>query len=121
MKQQRPSRKSRSGKRRSGRTVAPLAFGGMEYTLPADLGIEHASALHTALSPLLATLEPVALVGPAVSRLHTASLQVLAAFVNERASAGGSTSWRQPSALLRESAIRAGLDATLGLTSASSN
>ena len=92
----------------------------MEFTLPADLGIEHVAALHTALTPMLASPEPVALIAPGVSRLHTASLQVLAAFVSERASAGGPTTWREPSALLRESAIRAGLDATLGLTAASS-
>ena len=93
----------------------------MEFTLPADLGIEHATALHATLSPLLATLEPVSLVAGSVSRLHTASLQVLAAFVRERTAAGGPTTWREPSSLLRESAIRAGLDSALGLTAASSN
>jgi hypothetical protein len=93
----------------------------MEFTLPADLGIEHAGALHATLAPLLATFEPVALVAPGVSRLHTASLQVLAAFVRDRAAAGGLTTWREPSALLRECAIRAGLDGPLGLTAATSN
>jgi hypothetical protein len=116
--QQRKSMKSRARKRRSG---GPLPLGGMEFTLPADLGIEHAATLHATLAPLLATLEPVSLAAHDVRRLHTASLQVLVAFVRERAAAGGPTTWRDPPALLRENAIRAGLDAALGLTSPSSN
>jgi hypothetical protein len=119
--QQRKSIKGRSRKHRSSRPKGPMPLGGMEFTLPADLGIEHAATLHTTLAPLLATIEPVALAAHEVSRLHTASLQVLAAFVRERAAAGGPTTWREPSSLLRESAIRAGLDAALGLTAASSN
>jgi hypothetical protein len=91
----------------------------MEFTLPADLGIEHAATLHATLAPLLATTEPVALAAHEVSRLHTASLQVLVAFVRERTLAGGPTSWREPSALLRESAARIGIDTALGLTVAS--
>ena len=122
MKQpQRSSTKSKTRTPRSRRSSAPLALDGMEFTLPADLGIEHATALHTSLSPLLATLEPVSLVARGVSRLHTASLQVLVAFVRERTAAGGPTTWCEPSSLLRESAIRAGLDSALGLTAASSN
>lgn len=115
------SRKSRTRKRRAIRPGSPLRLEGMEFTLPADLGIEHSTALHATLAPLLATTEPVALVAHHVRRLHTASLQVLVAFVRDRASAGGQTTWRQPSPLLRESAIRSGLDAALGLTAASSN
>ena len=93
----------------------------MAFTLPADLGIEHAAALHTTLSPLLATTAPVELVARDVSRVHTASLQVLAAFVRERTSAGGPTTWRDAPALLRESAMQIGLAAALGLTATVSN
>ncbi|MGH8442909.1 MAG: STAS domain-containing protein [Nevskiaceae bacterium] len=121
MSQHRTSTKAGSRKRGSGRRAAPLRLEGMAFTLPADLGIEHAATLHSTLSPLLATTAPVELVASDVSRVHTASLQVLAAFVRERTSAGGPTTWRAPSALLRESAIRAALDTTLGLSAVSAN
>jgi hypothetical protein len=91
----------------------------MEFTLPADLGIEHAAALHQTLSPLLATLEPVALVASGVSRLHTASLQVLAAFVRERAAAGYATNWRNPAGALLAAARQLGLSAALALNDSS--
>jgi STAS domain len=112
--------KSRSGKRRPV-PAAPLPLEGLAFTLPSDLGIEHATALHATLAPLLATTEPVALVARDVRRLHTASLQVLAAFVRDRAAAGGPTLWRDPPALLSESAVRLGLDTVLGLAPAPSN
>jgi anti-anti-sigma regulatory factor len=106
--------KSRTGKRRPV-PAAPLPLEGMTFTLPADLGIEHAAALHATLAPLLATTEPVVLVAHDVCRLHTASLQVLAAFVRDRAAAGGPTLWRNPPAVMRESVSRLGLEAVLGL------
>jgi hypothetical protein len=113
--------KSRSRKRLCAHTGAPLPLGGIDFSLPTDLGIEHAAALHATLAPLLATLEPVALRAEAVCRLHAASLQVLAAFMRDRAAAGSTTTWHNPPPLLRESAARAGLDAVLGLTADSPN
>lgn len=53
-------------------------------TLPADLGIESASDLKALLAPLLDDPAEVAIDGSAASRLHCASLQLLAAFLMHR-------------------------------------
>lgn len=52
--------------------------------LPADLGIESSTDLKQLLLPHVATEGLVQLDGQAVSRLHCASLQLLAAFVMSR-------------------------------------
>lgn len=52
--------------------------------LPADLGIESSAELQQLLLPHVATEGLVQLDGQAVSRLHCASLQLLAAFVMSR-------------------------------------
>lgn len=59
--------------------------------LPADLGIETATDLKDLLSPALDCASAVQLDGQAVSRLHCASLQLLAAFVLARRQAGHDT------------------------------
>lgn len=95
----------------------------MELTilLPADLGIEHAATLRATLAAQVTTREPVVLVASEVRGLHTATLQVLAAFVSVRTAAGCPTTWRNPPAILRESAARLGLECLLGLTTVSLN
>lgn len=100
----RPARLS-SGPDRHGRTVI----------LPAGFGIQGAAALHARLAPHVAVDEPVELKVPAPSQVHTAALQVLAAFFRTRADAGRSTAWREPPAVLRASAARIGLEGVLGL------
>ena len=44
-------------------------------SLQADLGIEHVEELQAVLLPLLDDIEPVALAGDQVQRVHTAGLQ----------------------------------------------
>ena len=83
--------------------------------LPADLGIEKAAELHALLAPYVDAPGPVALAASGVSRLHTAGLQVLAAFVRTRAAAGRATVLQDPSTELRGAAARLGLAAHLGL------
>lgn len=83
--------------------------------LPAVLGIEQAAALHAQLAPLLDHAGPVTLEGAEVERLHTATLQVLAAFVRTRHKAGRATAWQAPSLALRQAAARLGLEPLLGL------
>ena len=59
--------------------------------LPADLGIETATDLKALLAPAVDAAEAVQLDGQAVSRLHCASIQLLAAFVLARRQAGHAT------------------------------
>ncbi|WP_051277917.1 STAS domain-containing protein [Solimonas flava] len=83
--------------------------------LPADLGIEQLAALHAQLAPRVADAAPLTLDGGAVTRVHTAGLQLCAAFCRDRARAGLATVWREPSATLRDAARLLGLDAGLCL------
>ena len=82
--------------------------------LPADLGIEHAAELQAQLAPHL-YVGGVTLAAGEVSRVHTAALQVLGAFVRSRAAGGHATAWQNPSPELREACARLGLDSLLGL------
>jgi anti-anti-sigma regulatory factor len=59
--------------------------------LPADLGIESSTDLKQLLQPQLGQAGELKLDGSAVSRLHCASLQLLAAFVIARQQAGNPT------------------------------
>ena len=72
--------------------------------------------MHALLKPQLDNSEPVTLSGGEVTRLHAASLQVLAAFVRARSQAGHATRWLDPSRELRAGAARLGLLPLLGLT-----
>ena len=79
--------------------------------LPADLGIESSTALKQLLQPQLA--EPaLQLDGNAVSRLHGASLQLLAAFVTARNQAGHATTLTSSPAMAQAIALL-GLDTLL--------
>jgi len=85
-------------------------------TLGPDLGIENAAAVHQQLTPLLTSRRVVKLEIPRVDRLHTATLQVLCAFIRDRAAARRRTRLDDPPVELREAARLLGLTAALGLT-----
>jgi hypothetical protein len=86
-----------------------------KVSLPSRFGIEAAAELHARLAPHVAARGPVELEVAAPARVHTAALQVLAAFFRTRTEAGRVTRWRNPPAVLRDSASQLGLDAVLGL------
>lgn len=85
-----------------------------ELALPADLGIEHVAELHAALLEHLDD-DSLELAGDQVARVHTAGLQLLHAFVRERAQLGRSTRMTRPSAVLSDAARQLALAISLGL------
>ena len=89
----------------------------MPLSLQADLGIEQVAALHAALQPHFddAVLE---LSGADVRRVHTAGLQLLHAFMRDRAARGRVTTITLPSPTLVEAARQLALAASLGVDSA---
>lgn len=86
----------------------------MPLSLQADLGIEQVTDLQATLQPHLddATLE---LSGAEVRRVHTAGLQLLHAFIRERAARGLSTTITLPSPTLVEAARQLALAVSLGV------
>lgn len=86
-----------------------------ELTLQPDLGIEHVGALHQVLLPHLEDDEPVALAGDRVERVHAAGLQLLHAFVRDRAGAGRTTTVTTPSPALVNAARQLALAVSLGV------
>lgn len=96
-------------------TPPSAASGDGALELPEDFGIEHAGALYAMLAPYVETPGAVTLGGSRVTRLHTAGLQVLAAFVRTRTAFGRVTRWQDPSPELCSGAARLGLEAVLGL------
>lgn len=90
----------------------------IEIPLQPDLGIEHVADLHAALLPHLEDAEPLALGGGEVRRVHTAGVQLLHAFVRDRAARGCATTITQPSPTLAQAARDLALAASLGLPSA---
>ena len=86
-----------------------------ELILQPDLGIERVGELHQALLPHLEDEEPVALAGGAVERVHAAGLQLLHAFVRDRAGAGRATTVTTPSPALVNAARQLALAVSLGL------
>lgn len=83
-------------------------------TLDSDLGIERCTALRDTLAAVLAETS-LQVDGAAVERVHSASLQLLAAWWQHRRAAGLDTAWSACAPPLRDAAGRLGLDATLGL------
>ncbi|MFN7184528.1 MAG: lipid asymmetry maintenance protein MlaB [Thermomonas haemolytica] len=83
-------------------------------SLQADLGIEQVTDLQATLQSHLddATLE---LSGAEVRRVHTAGLQLLHAFIRERAARGLSTTITLPSPTLVEAARQLALAVSLGV------
>ena len=84
-------------------------------TLPSDLGIEHVADLQAALRPHLEDAEPLSLTGDAVERVHTAGLQMLHAFVRERAALGLATVVTGASPVLADAARQLALAKSLGV------
>lgn len=87
-----------------------------ELSLQPDLGIEHVAELRSTLSSHFDNADPVVLAGDRVARVHTAGLQLLHAFVRDRALAGRITTITLPSAALVDAANVLALADGLGLT-----
>lgn len=83
--------------------------------LPSDLGIEHVADLQATLRAHLEDAEPLSLSGDAVERVHTAGLQMLHAFVRERAALGHATVVTAASPVLAEAARQLALAKSLGV------
>jgi ABC-type transporter Mla MlaB component len=86
--------------------------------LGSDLGIETAAELKEKLQPALASAGPVVMSGGDVKRVHTAGLQLLAAFARSRQQAGHETRIDPCSDTLRDAAQLLGVAALLGLPGA---
>ncbi|HEY9547787.1 MAG TPA: hypothetical protein VIR56_17385 [Solimonas sp.] len=71
--------------------------------LPADLGIERLAELRAQLAPTF-EMTVLRIDGSAISRVHGATLQLLAAFCRDRTAAGHVTHWQSPSTVLRDAA-----------------
>lgn len=69
--------------------------------LPADLGIERLAELRAQLTPLFG-MAVLRIDASAISRIHSATLQLLAAFCRDRSAAGHETKWQSPSTVLRD-------------------
>ncbi|MBD8634358.1 STAS domain-containing protein [Stenotrophomonas sp. 169] len=80
-----------------------------------DLGIESSTELKNRLAPLLAEAAPVVLDASRVSRIHTAAVQVLCAFVHDRRSAGRPTQFSGCTATFSDAARLLGVSQALGL------
>lgn len=86
-----------------------------ELSLQPDLGIEHVAELRIALAPHFEDAGPIALRGDRVERVHTAGLQLIHAFVRDRAHAGRSTTITLASPALIDAARVLALASSLGL------
>jgi anti-anti-sigma regulatory factor len=99
-------------------TTETIPLPGEPLSLPADLGVENAAALKALLAARYDDEAAVTVGASAVTRLHAAGLQVLAAFFHGRAANGRATALDSPSAELRAAAARLGLGPLLGLPDA---
>ena len=86
-----------------------------ELSLQSDLGIEHVGELHQVLLPHLEDDEPLSLVADQVQRVHAAGLQLLHAFVRDRAGAGRHTQVPLASPALVNAARQLALAVSLGV------
>ena len=84
-------------------------------SLQPDLGIESVADLQAVLQPHLSCDEPVALEGDRVERVHAAALQMLHAFVRDRAARGHATFVTHASPTLAAAARQLGLAVSLGV------
>jgi anti-anti-sigma regulatory factor len=80
-----------------------------------DLGIENSADLKQALAPLLASDAELRLDAGQVRRIHTASVQVLCAFVDTRRKDGKRTVFEACNDTFRDAARLLGVSAALGL------
>lgn len=84
-------------------------------TLQSDLGIESVEQLHQELLPYIEHDRPIVLLAGAVQRVHTASLQLLHAFVVERAGKNMATTIESASDILYSAARELALCAAMGI------
>jgi ABC-type transporter Mla MlaB component len=87
-------------------------------TLQTDLGIERVAELQAALQPHLEADAPLQLAGDRVERVHAAGLQLLHAFVRERAARGYGTTIVDASPALAAAARQLALAVSLGVDGA---
>jgi len=80
-----------------------------------DLGIESSTELKNRLAPLVAQAGELTLDASQVGRIHTASVQVLCAFVQARREAGLGTGFHGCTATFRDAARLLGVTQALGL------
>ena len=86
-----------------------------QIPLQADLGIECLAELQAALQLHLDEEGPLALSGDQVERVHAAGLQLLHAFVRDRAACGRQTTVTGASPTLAAAARQLALAASLGV------
>ncbi|MGH8075334.1 MAG: STAS domain-containing protein [Lysobacter sp.] len=86
-----------------------------QLSLQPDLGIEHVAELQATLLSHFDDEAPLQLAGDQVQRVHAAGLQLLHAFVRDRANAGRSTTITLASPILADAARSLALAASLGV------
>lgn len=86
-----------------------------QLSLQSDLGTESVADLQPALQPHLHDDAPLALAGDRVERVHAASLQMLHAFVRDRAANGRHTTLAFASPTLAAAARLSALAISLGV------
>lgn len=86
-----------------------------EISLQTDLGIECVAELQAALQPHLDDDAPLTLAGDRVERVHAAGLQLLHAFVRDRAARGHQTAITLASPVLAAAARQLALAISLGV------
>ena len=85
-------------------------------SLGEDLGIETAADLMHTLSPLVAQPEPLVLDAGEVRRVHTAGIQVLCAFAQDRRQAGLDTGFSALSDAFLDAVRLLGVATQLGIS-----
>ncbi|WP_411850905.1 lipid asymmetry maintenance protein MlaB [Stenotrophomonas sp. LGBM10] len=94
--------------------MSTVALGG-------DLGIETSTELKSRLAPLVDQAGALTLDASEVSRIHTAAMQVLCAFVDARRQAGHATGFDGCTATFRDAARLLGVTQALGLDATHDN
>ena len=80
-----------------------------EFCLPADLGVAQAAELRTELLKFLENEADISIKGSEVQRIHTAGLQILTAWIQDRKQNGRGCNWTELSPELRQAAENLGL------------
>jgi len=120
MNKRKPGATTRTSRRGRAARNTPAAQTGHEaargeFAVAAECTVADASSLKTGLAKLLEDSGTVTVDISAVQRVDTAGLQVIAAFVRERASNGRQVQWRGNAPALSAAAQLLGLDALLKL------
>jgi ABC-type transporter Mla MlaB component len=89
-------------------------------TLGANCSVKDAAALKTSLCAVVETPDSVVLDAAAVERVDTATMQLLCAFIRERAAHSRTVAWQGTPSALTEAARLLGVQALLGLPQAAS-